>query len=141
MGKWVALHYQIPTTPSASRVHVWRKLRNLGALLIHDSVWILPATPWAIEQFQWLANEIHEAHGSAMVWNADSIMHGQDEELIGRFRANSEREYGSLWTDLQQPTSDLKSIARRFQQVRRRDHYECALGKQVYQALKTYRGG
>ena len=55
---WVLLVYKIPREPTASRAAVWRKLKRLGALLLHDAVWVLPATPWTREQFQWLAVEI-----------------------------------------------------------------------------------
>ena len=140
MREWVLLHYQMPTTPSASRVHVWRKLKSLGAQLLHDSVWVLPATPWAIEQFQWLAGEIHEANGRAMVWLADPSTSSPETDLVDLFRAASEREYRPLWEDLQEPSPDLESIARRFQQVRRRDYFESSLGQHVYDVLRIRRG-
>ncbi len=57
---WMLLVYKIPREPTASRAIVWRKLKRLGALLLHDAVWVLPATPWTREQFQWLAVEIGE---------------------------------------------------------------------------------
>jgi len=42
---WVVLVYKIPREPAAGRVSVWRKLKRLGALLLHDAVWLLPETP------------------------------------------------------------------------------------------------
>ena len=57
MQSWVFLLYNLPPEPSAPRVHVWRKLKRLGAILLHDAVWVLPATPSTIEQLQWLAQE------------------------------------------------------------------------------------
>jgi len=41
---WVLLTYKIPREPTASRAYVWRKLKRLGALLMHDAVWVLPNT-------------------------------------------------------------------------------------------------
>jgi hypothetical protein len=67
------LLYKVPPEPTARRVSVWRKLKRLGALLLHDAVWVLPATPATLEQFQWLATEIEEMEGTAMVamvWEA-----------------------------------------------------------------------
>ncbi len=140
MRVWVLLHYQIPAVPSANRVHVWRKLKSLGALLVHDSIWVLPATPWAVEQFQWLAGEVHEAGGTAMVWQAEGTMPGQEADLISRFQAASEQEYRPLWDELQEPSPALENVARRFQQARRRDHFDCSLGQKVYEALQARRG-
>ena len=55
---WVLLVYKIPREPTSSRAQVWRKLKRLGALLLHDAVWVLPATPWTREQFQWFRTPI-----------------------------------------------------------------------------------
>ncbi|MBI4631856.1 MAG: ChrB protein, partial [Chloroflexi bacterium] len=57
---WLLFHYKVPPHPTARRVYVWRKLQRLGALTLHDSVWVLPNTPRTREQFQWLATEIQE---------------------------------------------------------------------------------
>ena len=40
---WVLLVYKIPREPTSSRAVIWRKLKRLGALLLHDAVWVLPA--------------------------------------------------------------------------------------------------
>ena len=58
MQAWVLLHYKIPREPTAPRVSAWRKLKRLGAILLQDAVWVLPATPHTREDFQWLAAEI-----------------------------------------------------------------------------------
>lgn len=63
MNQWLLLVYKVPNEPSARRVYVWRKLKRLAALLLHDTVWILPATAYTREQFQWLAAEILEMEG------------------------------------------------------------------------------
>jgi hypothetical protein len=54
---WLLLLYKVARQPSARRVYIWRKLKRLGALLLHDAAWVLPATPRTREQFQWLAAE------------------------------------------------------------------------------------
>ena len=42
MNDWLLLIYKVPPNPTANRVYVWRKLKQLGALLLHDAVWVLP---------------------------------------------------------------------------------------------------
>src|SRR5215213_12001994 len=44
-GRWLLLIYTVPREPSANRVSIWRKLRRLGAILLHDAVWVLPRSP------------------------------------------------------------------------------------------------
>src|SRR5947199_9730103 len=83
---WVLLVYKIPREPTASRATIWRKLKRLGALLLHDAVWVLPATPWTREQFQWLAVEIGELEGEAYLWESRLLLNGQAEALVRQFQ-------------------------------------------------------
>lgn len=139
MRQWVLLHYRIPPTPSAGRVAIWRKLKHLGALLLHDSVWVLPYTPWTYEQFQWLADEIAERDGDVMLWLAHLTLPGQEQEVVDRFVTTSEQEYQPIWQKLQQPEPDLAALSRQFQQVQRRDYFGCLTGKKIREAFKDLR--
>ncbi len=140
MQTWVLLHYKIPREPSAPRVYVWRKLQRLGALLVQDAVWVLPATPRAQEEFQWLAVEIGEQGGEASVWEARLTLAGQDEALVRRFLDGVEAEYRALLADLEGADPDLAALSRRYQQARGQDHFQSALGQQVRAALLAARG-
>ncbi|MFC0273931.1 Chromate resistance protein ChrB [Metabacillus herbersteinensis] len=82
---WLLLLYKVPPEPTSHRVYVWRKLKRLGAVLLHDTVWCLPITGWTREQFQWLSVEIKEFGGSVMVFESELILPGQDETLIQQF--------------------------------------------------------
>ena len=71
---WLLLTYKVPRDPTAGRVAVWRKLKQLAALALQDAVRILPANPQTREQFQWLAAEIEELGGEATLWDPDCSM-------------------------------------------------------------------
>src|SRR5262249_30542969 len=94
--QWALLLYKVPPEPTARRVYVWRKLKRLGAILLHDAVWVLPATPYTREQYQWLAAEIEEMEGSAMVWEARLSLDEQDSALVERFLAQAEVGYREI---------------------------------------------
>jgi hypothetical protein len=94
--RWVLLSSRLPREPSRLRLGVWRRLRRLGAVLLHDAVWVLPADPKTREAFEWLAEEIVEQGGSAFVWQADSLEPAQDRELIRRFRTESDARYAAI---------------------------------------------
>lgn len=141
MPLWMVLVYKIPREPAASRVYVWRKLKRLGALLLHDAVWLLPDTPWTREQFQWLAVEIRELGGEAMVWESRMVLPGQDDALIQQFLAEVERDYQAILTALHHVDADLVALARQYQQVQARDYLQSPLGAQVRLALLQARGG
>jgi hypothetical protein len=56
--EWILLIHQLPPQPTNLRVRIWRKLQKLGAVAIKNSVYVLPATEKAHEDFQWLRQEI-----------------------------------------------------------------------------------
>src|SRR6266536_819506 len=107
---WVLLVYKVPREPTSSRAYVWRKLKRLGALLIHDAVWVLPATAWTREQFQWLAVEISELGGEALVWESRMVLPGQDEALVQQFVADVDTAYRAVLAALQQADADLAAL-------------------------------
>jgi hypothetical protein len=141
MSIWVVLVYKIPREPAAGRVYVWRKLKRLGALLVHDAVWLLPNTPWTREQFQWLAVEIRELGGEALVWESRMVLPGQDTALVQQFVADVDEAYRVILAALQQADADLAPLARQYQQVQARDYFQSPLGQQVRAMLLQARGG
>lgn len=54
--KWMLLVYKIPREPTAGRVFIWRKLKQLGAIALQDATGVLPQTSRTQEQFQWLGD-------------------------------------------------------------------------------------
>lgn len=140
MQSWVFLLYNLPPEPSAPRVHVWRKLKRLGAILLHDAVWVLPATPATIEQLQWLAQEILESDGSATIWEARASLPGQDDALQRQFVAQAAAAYHDIQAELERPGADVAALSRRYLLVQAQDYFPSDLSKQVRHALKQRRG-
>ncbi len=138
---WVLLVYKIPREPTSSRAMIWRKLKRLGALLLHDAVWVLPATAWTREQFQWLTVEISELGGDAYLWESRLLLNGQAEGLIRQFQARVETAYQEILEALEHENADLVALSRTYQQVRAQDYFHSALGTQVRERLMRARGG
>ena len=141
MHSWVLLHYKIPREPSAPRVYAWRKLKRLGALLLQDAVWVLPATPRTREDFQWLAVEIIEQGADATVWEAQLALPGQDEALVQQFIAQVDLDYRALLAELEREDADPAALARRYQQIQGQDYFHSTLGRRVRDALLSVGGG
>lgn len=138
---WLLFVYKVPSEPSARRVYVWRKLKRLGAILLHDAVWVLPATARTRENLQWLAAEINEMTGEAFLWESSLMLYGQDAPLQQQFRTQTDDEYQNILTALAQPECDVEELARRYQQATTQDYFQSALGEQVRAALIDARGG
>src|SRR5579859_7602370 len=96
MFVWLLLVYKVSPEPTARRVYVWRKLKRLGAILLHDAVWVLPPTPYTQEQLQWLAAEIVEMSGEALVWEAQLKQPEQDETLVAQFVTQTDAGYREI---------------------------------------------
>jgi DNA-binding transcriptional regulator PaaX len=138
---WVLLVYKVPREPTSSRAMIWRKLKRLGALLLHDAVWVLPATPWTREQFQWLAVEISELEGEAYLWESHLLLNGQAEALVQQFQARVDAAYQEILEELSQEDVDLVALSRKYQQVRALDYFRSELGIHVRERLMSARGG
>ena len=141
---WALLVFTLPREPSAPRVAVWRKLKKLGAVLLHDAVWVLPAQPALLEHFRWLAAEIRESEGEALVWFAEQGLPGQDDALIAQFHAQAEAEYQAILAALGASTlgekenshTERAALARRYQQTRARDYFHAPTGDLVRARLE-----
>lgn len=93
---WLLCCYRLPTEPTRLRLAIWRRLRRIGAVMLHDGLWTLPASPQTREDFEWLAEEIEERGGSVLVWEARSIGAAQDRAVVERFRADAAERYDAL---------------------------------------------
>ena len=138
---WVLLVYKIPREPTSSRATIWRKLKRLGALLLHDAVWVLPATPWTREQFQWLAVEIGELEGEAYLWESHLLLNGQADALAQQFQARVDAVYQEILNEVERKDADLVALSRKYQQVRAQDYFHSEVGIRVRERLMSARGG
>ncbi|MEO3779487.1 Chromate resistance protein ChrB [Micromonospora sp. B11E3] len=95
-GWWVLLAYRIPREPSRPRIAVWRKLERLGVARLGDGLVALPADARTREQFDWLAEEIGEAGGSATVWLSVPSTLAQEREIVVAMRDARAAEYQAV---------------------------------------------
>jgi hypothetical protein len=94
--RWLLFVHQLPSTPSNLRVRTWRRLQQLGALPVKQAVYVLPDTPNAREDFEWLKTEIKAAGGDASVFAADSVDSWSDDALVEEFRRARQEAYAAL---------------------------------------------
>src|ERR1700730_1646426 len=88
MNSWLLFLYKVPHEPSTRRVHVWRKLKRLGAVMLHDSAWVLPELPSNLEQLRKLAGEIVELGGDSLIWEAHLAGNEQEQALLAHVEAS-----------------------------------------------------
>ena len=140
MSTWLLLHYKLPNKPSALRVYTWRKLKRLGAVLLHETIWVLPDLPRTTEQIQWLTAEIQEMGGEAYSWRANAILGESNDTIIQQFNQQVETVYSDLLKKLEKPRADLQEISRQYQQTASQDFFHSKLGSLVREKLTLRRG-
>src|SRR5688572_27009571 len=83
---WLLFVHQLPSSPSNLRVRTWRRLHQIGAVPIRQALYVLPDTPNAREDFEWLKTEIEGAGGHANVFTANTVDARSHDELVDEFR-------------------------------------------------------
>ena len=146
--EWIALSYTLPARgTSSTRVTIWRRLRRLGALSMAGGATVLPALPECIEAFGWLAQEISQAEGEAVVMRVDAFDGLSDSELIERFRDARRTDYAELDAQAEQLEHEvaadaehggwsrhqemLAKLRRRHAEIERIDYFHAPEGTQV----------
>ena len=90
--RWLLFIHQVPPKPDYLRVKVRRRLRRMGAVAVKKTVYALPSSDEAFEDFAWLRREVENEGGSAMIAEAAFVEGIGDEELdamLERERAGS----------------------------------------------------
>jgi len=94
--------HQLPHKPVGLRVKVWRRLQQQGAIAIKNSVYALPLSDSAREDFQWLAREITESGGEATVCAAEFVEGLTDAQVHALFNAARDAQYAELTEEARQ---------------------------------------
>jgi hypothetical protein len=115
---WLLLIHQIPPKPDYFRVKIGRRLARAGAVAIKNSVYVLPATEQAMEDFQWILREIVEGGGEASVSRSTFVDGLTDGEIERLFHEARSRDYEEITDDARAILKTLPS-GRRVPGVRR----------------------
>ena len=97
---WVVFSYSLPSKASSSpRVALWRRLQRVGAITPKAGVYVLPDRDECVEAFQWLAQEVQQAKGEAVVMHVDRFEGLTDPQIIELFRDSCRNKYSEIETE------------------------------------------
>jgi len=94
--KWLLLLHQLPTTPNALRVKIWRRLHQVGAVAVKQSVYALPFGEHAREDLSWILKEIISGGGDGSICEASFLEGLTDIQIIDLFHAARGADYEKL---------------------------------------------
>jgi hypothetical protein len=123
--QWVLLSYRMPREPSAPRVAVWRKVKSLGVAQLGDGLVALPADARTREQLEWVAEDVRQRGGSAMLWTAQPESPAQERRIATDMAVARTEEYRQLCeqAEAEDSAAGLRRLRAALRRVERRDFF------------------
>jgi hypothetical protein len=90
------LIHQIPPKPNYLRVKVGRRLARIGAVALKNTVYVLPRSDSAQEDFQWVLREVVAGGGEATLLDAHLVDGLADPEVEALFRNARDADYAVI---------------------------------------------
>jgi CRISPR/Cas system-associated endoribonuclease Cas2 len=148
---WLMIIYHVPSTPSTSRVTVWKKVKELGAYFFQQSVYVLPHLPYVREEVNRLKEQIHHLGGESRIIEIASL--GEDQEVIAGFNSNRAEEYAEVikvckelsdeidnedlnFASLEENEKHLQRIKELLDNVKKRDYFDSPLQSKAVELMK-----
>jgi hypothetical protein len=98
-GKWLLLVHQIPPKPDSFRMKIWRRLQQVGAVAIKQSVYAMPFSDQSREDLSWTLREIIEGGGDGSIIEARFLEGLTDEQVAALFQNARKWDYEKLIQD------------------------------------------
>lgn len=157
--EWLVLVYRVPSEPTRLRAAVWRRLKNLGAIYLQNSVAAFPGNARAERALRALRNEIvQNMSGSAQLLTSTAV--AGEADLVGEFNAARNDEYEEIldkcqdfcteienetnrahftYGELEENDEDLTKLLRWYEKVKERDVLGASGSQAVADALERCR--
>jgi hypothetical protein len=93
---WLLLIHQIPAKPTYFRAKIWRRLQQIGAVPVKQAAYAMPRQDQAYEDLTWIAKEIIEGGGEAILLEASFCEGLDDAQVIHLFQEARKRDYEKI---------------------------------------------
>lgn len=121
---WLLLILRIPPKPDYLRVKIRRRLQAIGCLLLKNTVYVLPDREDCREDFEWVAKEVRELGGEAVLSVSQFLEGMPDAELQEQFLDARALDYSELAAEAGTCGADaLARLRRRLEEVEALDFF------------------
>ena len=93
---WLFLIHQIPPKPAYLRVKIGRRLQRLGAIAFKNSVYVLPKSDQALEDFQWVLRELWDGGAEGSLLEGRLVEGVTTNQLEAMFHAARDADYAAI---------------------------------------------
>ena len=148
MPRWLILVHRIPPRPLYLRAKIRQRLANVGAVAVKNAVYLLPHGAEALEDLQWIAQEIEAGGGDAHLFEGDFVADVAAEAAIAQFRQTRDADYEAIAADAHAAMKEARSAAaagelaaaherlsRRLEEVRRIDFFDAPAREKTDEAM------
>lgn len=148
MPRWLILVHRIPPRPLYLRAKMRQRLAAAGAIAVKNAVYILPRGAEALEDLQWIAQEIVAGGGDAHLIEGDFVEPAANDTAVAQFRAERDAEYRDLTAEAHAAMKAARSAAavaelasaharltRRFEEIRAIDFFDAGERRAAEEAL------
>jgi hypothetical protein len=153
MPRWLILVHRIPPRPLYLRAKMRQRLANVGAVAVKNSVYLLPHGADALEDLQWIAQEIVTGGGDAHLFEGDFVDGVASDAAMAQFREARNADYDALAAEAHAAMKGARSAAavaelvaahmrllRRLEEIRRIDFFDAerrAAAEDALAAMET----
>ena len=153
MSRWLILVHRIPPRPLYLRAKMRQRLADAGAVAVKNSVYLLPHGSYALEDLQWIAQEITAGGGDAHLFAGDFVDGVAGQAAVAQFREARNADYDALAEDARAAMKAARSAAaaaelgaahtrllRRLEEIRRIDFFDAgrrAVAEEALAAIET----
>lgn len=107
MVGWLVVAVSTAGGKPSLRMQVWRKLKELGALYVQQSVCLLPAIPAVVREVRILEDRVRQQGGSARVLRMAFQDAADERAVIAELNAARDDEYNELLSRIPELRQEL----------------------------------
>ncbi|MEA2337989.1 MAG: hypothetical protein QOE82_1996 [Thermoanaerobaculia bacterium] len=150
MARWLILVHRIPPRPLYLRAKIRQRLAAVGAVAVKNAVYLLPKSADALEDLQWIAQEIVAGGGDAHLFEGDFVDGVANDAAVAQFRQTRDADYELLAADARAAMKSARSAAavsdlaaaharltRRLDEIGRIDFHEAPARANAEKAIAT----
>ncbi len=148
MSRWLILVHRIPPRPLYLRAKMRQRLATAGAVAVKNSVYVLPQGAEALEDLQWIAQEIVAGGGDAHLFEGDFVDSSAGAAAVAQFREARNADYDALIADARAALRVIRGpagvaelgnrhaqLTRRLEDIRRIDFFKAGRREEAEKAL------
>jgi len=148
MPRWLILVHRIPPRPLYLRAKILKRLAAAGAVPVKNAVYLLPHSAEALEDLQWIAQEITAGGGDAHLFDGDFVDGVSGEAAIAQFKKARDADYETIASEAHAAMKSARSaaavsdlavahtrLARRLDEVRHIDFFNAEGKKTAEEAM------